>query len=88
MLLVVQGFSYTHHISLFMITSTKHSRWYGDHKIINLQETGLTAPSIIRQKLFTIDMRLVKKQVGNLANVDREAVVNIMQQHINFSSSW
>lgn len=76
---------YTHHISLLMVTSVAHSSWYGDHKILDLKSTGLTTQSIIRQKIFTIDIRLVKKQVGHLAIKDQENVMKIMHQHLDFS---
>jgi mRNA interferase MazF len=72
----------TGHVSLLMITTAKHSRWYGDHQIIDLALSGLSNPSIIRQKLFTIDSRLVKKQVGILNKEDKKKVILLLQQHI------
>ncbi len=75
----------TEHISLLMITTAKHSHWYNDHQIIDLNSSGLSAPSIIRQKLFTIDSRLVKKQIGILEKEDKKQVILILQQHLCLS---
>jgi mRNA interferase MazF len=47
------------HVTLAMITSAKHSDWYDDHRIIDLVSAGLGAPSLVRQKLFTVDVRLI-----------------------------
>lgn len=74
------------HVSLLMITSAKHSSWYGDHQIIDLDLAGLSSPSTIRQKLFTIDSRLIKRQVGMLGKEDKKAVSLILQQHIHLSN--
>jgi mRNA interferase MazF len=40
------------HITLLMITSAKNSTWESDHLMSTLENTGLSAPSIIRQKSF------------------------------------
>jgi mRNA interferase MazF len=72
----------TNHISLLMITTAKHSSWYGDHQIIDMKSSGLSNPSIIRQKLFTIDSRLIKKQVGILSKEDQKIIVQLLRQHI------
>lgn len=75
----------TEHISLLMITTAKHRHWYHDHPIIDLNSSGLSAPSIIRQKLFTIDSRLVKKQIGTLEKADKKKILLILQQHLGLS---
>jgi mRNA interferase MazF len=71
------------HISLIMITTAKNSKWYGDHKIQDLKATGLSVASIIRQKIFTIDSRLVVKQIGKLSITDIQAVQKAFYQAIN-----
>jgi len=43
-----------------------------------MQSTGLSAPSIVRQKLFTIDMRLIIESIGSLSEKDIESVKNIL----------
>ncbi|MBS0351544.1 MAG: type II toxin-antitoxin system PemK/MazF family toxin [Proteobacteria bacterium] len=72
----------TGHISLLMITTAKHSNWYDDHPIIDLTSAGLDTPSIIRQKLFTIDSRLVMKKIGALNKEDQKKVTTLLQQHL------
>ncbi len=72
----------TQHISLLMITTAKHSQWYGDHPLIDLESSGLKTPSIIRQKLFTIDSRLIIKSIGILGTADKKRVLFCFQQHI------
>lgn len=67
-----------------MITSAKKGQknWWGDHKINHLESTGLPIPSIIRQKIFTIDARLIIKQLGQLDNTDKSAVLNLLKKHL------
>ena len=72
----------TGHITLLMVTSAKHSHWYDDHTIINLSSTGLNMPSIIRQKIFTIDNRLIVRKVGTLDKEDQAKIIDILRQHI------
>lgn len=55
-----------------MITSSNHQRWIGDTEITDLQPTGLRKESIIRLKLFTIDMRFNPRIIGTLADQDRD----------------
>ncbi len=75
------------HITLLMITSTLHSPWFGDHKIINLESTGLKKDCLIRQKIFTIDMRLVIDQIGNLSAVDIVELIQNIKKHILLNTS-
>lgn len=74
--------SKTGHISLLMVTTAKHSNWYDDHLIIDLASAGLNTPSIIRQKLFTIDNRLIMKKIGILSKEDQKKVATLTQQHL------
>jgi len=73
----------TDHITLLMVTSDKHSDWKSDYQITDIQTTGLTSPSIIRQKLFTIDNRLVIGRIGHLSNHDTKEVKNILTTHLS-----
>ena len=50
-----------------MITSASHTPWPLDVPIVDLASAGLPAPSIIRFKLFTLDHRLVRGKLGQLA---------------------
>jgi mRNA interferase MazF len=72
----------TGHVTLLMITSAKHSTWASDHAILNLKTTGLSATSIIRQKIFTIDERLVLNEIGYLSADDKKAVLYQLQKHM------
>ncbi|MCL1491088.1 MAG: type II toxin-antitoxin system PemK/MazF family toxin [Pseudanabaena sp. Salubria-1] len=56
-----------------MITTASHSPWALDINIFDLPSAGLTHPSVIRMKLFTLDDVLVTKRIGALSQADREA---------------
>lgn len=45
-----------------MITSAQHSEWFGDHLIADLAHAGLSVDSYLRQKAFTVDLRLIEKK--------------------------
>ena len=62
------------HSVMAMITSAKHSAWPLDVPIADLVAAGLPAPSIVRFKLFTLDHRLVRGQLGRLAPSDQAGV--------------
>jgi mRNA interferase MazF len=61
------------HSVMAMITSATHSRWPLDVVLSDRETAGLPAPSLVRMKLFTLDDRLVLRQVGTLGAADREA---------------
>lgn len=54
------------HAVLCMVTSAKNSLWPDDIPLINLEQAGISAGSIIRLKLFTLDVRLILGQLGAL----------------------
>lgn len=68
------------HSVMAMITSEGNAPWPLDCPIADLQAAGLPAPSKVRFKLFTLDHRLVRGQLGTLAPADREAVGHRLQQ--------
>lgn len=70
------------HVTLLMVTSAKHSRWSSDHTIIDLKSSGLDAPSVVRQKIFTLDSSLIIKIVGKLAEVDQNQVLKRLKNHL------
>jgi len=59
------------HSVLAMVTSSGNSPWPLDIEISDLDAAGLTSPSIIRMKLFTLDHQLILRHIGSLAEVDR-----------------
>jgi mRNA interferase MazF len=67
------------HSVMAMITTASHSVWPLDVDIANLGEAGLKAPSIIRMKLFTIDHRLIQKQMGHLSLQDQKSVESTLR---------
>ena len=62
------------HSVLAMITSASHHPWPGDTPIAHPKSSGLTAPSVVRLKLFTLDNRFVVRRIGTLDAPDRAAV--------------
>ncbi|WP_271254179.1 type II toxin-antitoxin system PemK/MazF family toxin [Pseudanabaena sp. Chao 1811] len=68
-----------------MITTAKHSSWVLDVNILDLPSAGLTYPSIIRMKLFTLDDVLVIKRIGALSQADRTATQEAIAQLFRLS---
>jgi mRNA interferase MazF len=62
------------HSVMAMITSQGNAPWPLDCPIGDLKTAGLPAPSLVRFKLFTLDHRLVRGQLGKLSAKDGEAV--------------
>lgn len=61
------------HSVMAMITSAANPPWPLDCPIADLAAAGLPAPSVVRFKLFTLDHRLVRGQIGALS--DRDAAM-------------
>ena len=70
------------HITLLMITTAKHSQWFGDYLITDLKTAQLPVTSYIRQKIFTIDSRLIEKKLGALSHKDAENVTKLLKESI------
>ncbi len=62
------------HLVLAMITSHGHTGWPLDVAIQEGHAAGLSTPSVVRMKLFTLDNRLILRKVGAVANKDAKAV--------------
>ena len=73
------------HSVLAMITSASNSDWPLDIEIEDIDVAGLSAASIIRMKLFTLDDKLIIRKVGALGSKDRRAVVNVLQRLLPIS---
>jgi mRNA interferase MazF len=67
------------HSVLAMVTSVGHHPWPLDVPITDLGAAGLPAPSVARMKLFTLDDRLVDRQVGALAESDVAAAAEALR---------
>jgi mRNA interferase MazF len=62
------------HAVMAMITSLANTPWPCDCPILDLESAGLPAPSKVRLKLFTLDLRLVRGTLGRLSARDESAV--------------
>jgi len=62
------------HSVMAMITSEANPPWPLDCTLSDLSAAGLPAASKVRFKLFTLDHRLVRGQLGKLALQDASAV--------------
>ena len=62
------------HSVMAMITSEANAPWPLDCTLTDLGVAGLPAPSRVRFKLFTLDHRLVRGELGRLAPADAETV--------------
>lgn len=67
------------HSVMAMITTASHSAWPLDIAITDLNSAGLSAPSVIRMKLFTIDHVLILKRIGHLSAQDQGLVTSALQ---------
>ena len=70
------------HAVMAMITSQKNPHWPLDTPITGNRQAGLTAPSKVRMKLFTLDHRWIVKKIGMLTDKDKEAVAKALQRLI------
>lgn len=62
------------HSVMAMITSQDNPPWPLDCTLADLATAGLPAPSRVRFKLFTLDHRLVRGEIGKLAPADAALV--------------
>lgn len=62
------------HSVMAMITSQGNVPWPLDCPIIDLKAAGLPVPSKVRFKLFTLDHRLVRGELGKLSATDAARV--------------
>lgn len=72
------------HSVLAMITSQKNVPWPLDCEITNKKQSGLTAPSVVRMKLFTLDDRFIIKKIGRLSDSDQKKVKQSLSQIFDY----
>jgi mRNA interferase MazF len=70
------------HCILMMITSAKQSTWIDDIEIENLSMTGLTYPSKIRFKIFSLESLLISSKLGTLDSDLVKTVKHNLQKYI------
>ncbi len=73
------------HSLLAMITSVDNAPWPLDCPLTDLVSAGLPAPSKVRCKLFTLDHRLIRGELGRLAQADRECVEHALRRLLGFA---
>lgn len=69
-----------------MITTAGRSSWVLDVPITDLLAAGLSAPSIVRMKLFTLDHYVVVRKIGALSVVDRQSVIHALKRLTSMST--
>ena len=62
------------HSVMAMITSSGTAPWPLDQEIKDIESAGLPSPSKVRFKLFTLDHRLVRGELGKLSDQDQRQV--------------
>lgn len=62
------------HSVMAMITSQSNAPWPLDCLVGDLEAAGLPAASKVRFKLFTLDHRLVRGELGRLSAADQQVV--------------
>lgn len=72
------------HAVMAMITSADNPSWPLDTPVENLASAGLPSASVIRCKIFTLDVRLVSGVVGTLAKQDRQKVKTVLSALLPF----
>jgi mRNA interferase MazF len=73
------GFNRQHgHVIGAMITTGAGSRWPSDHAIADLPTAGLSHPSFVRWKVFTLPVELLGRKIGALGDVDRSRVAVVL----------
>lgn len=68
------------HSVLAMITTGKQSSWPLDTDISDLDSAGLSSPSVVRMKFFTLDHQLIVRKAGLLSEPDRMVVAERLGQ--------
>ena len=72
--------SFAGHSVMAMITSASNTPWPLDCLLSDLAAAGLPSPSKVRLKLFTLDHRLVRSELGRLAPSDEQRVRQSLAQ--------
>ena len=68
------------HSVMALITSQANPPWPLDCTLTDLAAAGLPAPSKVRFKLFTLDHRLVRGEIGGLSPTDAQVVRGALRQ--------
>lgn len=77
-----ESFNNSGYTILSMITTSGHRPWPGDTQLIDYETAGLHLPCIVRFKIFTLDNRLILKNIGHLSRDDRKNIKNQLLKFI------
>lgn len=70
------------HCVLVMITSAKQSSCLDDIDITNITTAGISSPSKIRFKIFTLDVFLILEKIGCLIGEDQQKVQQKLEYYL------
>jgi mRNA interferase MazF len=74
------------HSVMAMITSQGNAPWPLDVPLGDISAAGLPVPSLVRFKLFTLDHRLVRGELGRLGEADAATVSASLAQLLGQST--
>jgi mRNA interferase MazF len=74
-----RAFNAAGHTVMAMITDARNHPWPLDIPIDH-QSAGLKMPSVVRMKFFTLDNRLVLRNIGSLSPVNRQQLLHSLRQ--------
>ena len=66
-------------VILSMITTARKTAHPFDVAIRDLSTTGLSIPSVVRWKMFTLDLPIIKKKIGYLSKKDSTGCLKILR---------
>ena len=70
------------HTVLAMVTTKKEDAWPGDVWIQQAGAAGLHQNCVVRLKLFTLDNRLILKQIGEVDGIDRNRILKSIRHYL------
>lgn len=73
----------TGNVVLLMITSAHNNPVFGDIQIQDIKKSGLLGASIVRGKIFSLDARLILKNIGKLSLKDQKKI-KTLKNHVFF----
>lgn len=62
------------HIICAMITTASNSKWEDDYIITNLESANLPKQCIIRWKIFTLPIEIIKRKIGEIGLEDKPSL--------------
>ena len=63
---------------LAMVTSSTRETWPSDAHVQDLADAGLTVPSLVRMKVFTLDESQILRRLGRLSERDGMQMENAL----------